>query len=267
MKPLPIFFVAGALLCGMAGLAAQTPSTRVPLDGFLSPALVPDVLHIVPSAPSTGDSRYTSDMDIFKSTRALQGTARWALALADDDVSAAGLFKAFQCAVGAQITRENAPLVTTLVARANVDASRASNAMKQFYQHKRPYQVADAPVCVSAQRRDDLARSPDYPSGHTILSWETALVLSRLAPDRASEIFTRARAFGESRVVCGVHNLSAVEAGWMTAGIVFAAQDASADFQAAITAAKPELSALRAHGAADAGMCAAEAAVLAKDPY
>ena len=266
MRRLPLL-LAAALSCGMAALAAQTPAPRTPVEGFLSPAQTPDVLHIVPSAPSTDDSRFTSDMTIYKSTRALEGTPRWTLALADDDVSAAGLFKAFECALGVQITRENAPLVTTLVARANVDANRASNTMKQFYQHKRPYQVVDAPVCVSPARRDDLARTPDYPSGHTILSWETALVLSRLAPDRASAILARARAFGESRVVCGVHNLSAVEAGWMTASIIFAAQDASADFQSAISAAKPQLSALREHGTVDAGLCAAETAVLAKDPY
>jgi hypothetical protein len=35
-------------------------------------------------------------------------------------------------------------------------------------------------------------------------------------------ILARARAFGESRVVCGVHNASAVEAGSMTDTAVFA---------------------------------------------
>jgi acid phosphatase (class A) len=37
--------------------------------------------------------------------------------------------------------------------------------------------------------------------------------MAELAPDGATEILVRARAFGESRLVCGVHNLRAVEAG------------------------------------------------------
>lgn len=52
--------------------------------------------------------------------------------------------------------------------------------------------------------------------------------------------------------MCGVHNLSAVEAGWMTATSVFAAQQSSEEFQQAVKAARA---------------CAAETALLAKDPF
>ena len=185
------------------------------------------------------------------------------MAQSDDEVTTAGLFKAFRCALGANLTRDNAPLVTSLVMRANADSSRASNGLKEFYQHKRPYQVVDGPVCVTPETKEILTKNPDYPSGHTTAGWETGLVLSQLAPERTTQILARARAFGQSRVVCGVHNLSAVEAGWMTATAVFTAQLGSEEFQAAVKAAKAELATLRNAGPVDPKMCAQETALLA----
>jgi acid phosphatase (class A) len=245
---------------------AQAPASRP--TGFLSRPQMPDVLRIVPAAPAKDDSRFAADIAIYRATRSLEGSPRWAMALSDDDVSTAGLLKAMRCALGVEVTRENAPLVATIVARANVDATLASTTVKQFYKHPRPYQVLDAPVCVPPATKARLANnSPDYPSGHTIASWETGLVLSEVAPDRTTELLARARAFGESRVVCGVHNLSAVEAGWVTASAVFAAQQSSDAFQAALRAAKEQFAIVRKRGSVDPVACAAETAILAKDPF
>jgi acid phosphatase (class A) len=251
-----------------AGRAAgQAPSARPPIVGFLAPAQLPDVIRIVPAAPAADDSRFTADMAVYRATRALEGTPRWAVAQSDDEVTTAGLFKAFRCALGASVTSENAPRLMSLVIRANADSSRASNTLKQYYQHKRPFQIVDGPVCVTPQTKADLSRNPDYPSGHTTAGWETGLVLSEVAPERTTAILARARAYGQSRVVCGVHNLSAVEAGWMTATAVFAAQQGSEEFQQAIKAARAEFADMRTANAVDAAACAAETALLAKDPF
>jgi acid phosphatase (class A) len=235
--------------------------------GYLTPAEMPDVVRIVPAAPVTGDSRYTADMAIFRATRSLQRSPRWTLAQADDDLSMAGLFKAFHCALGVTLTPESAPRVTTLMTRATADTSGAASVLKDFYRRKRPFQVAKGPVCVSPAVKARLEQNPDYPSGHTTAGWETGLVLAELAPDVATSLLARARAFGESRIVCGVHNMSAVEAGWMTATTVFAAQHASAAFRADLDAAKTELSTLRRGASVDAAVCAMELKTLAKDPF
>ncbi len=65
-------------------------------SGYLTPADAPDVARIVPPAPSTGDARFVADMTIFRNTRSLEGSERWALALADDNVSIAGLYPSGQ---------------------------------------------------------------------------------------------------------------------------------------------------------------------------
>jgi len=236
-------------------------------SGYLTPADSPDVARIVPPAPSTGDARFVADMTIFRNTRSLEGSKRWALALSDDNVSIAGLFQAFRCALGLTLTRENAPKVTALITRANIDSNAASRRLKDLYQHKRPFQVAEGNVCLSPQGKAALEESPDYPSGHTTASWETGLILAELAPDVASDLLARARAFGQSRVVCGVHNASAVEAGWMTATVIFAAQNASAAFHADLEAAHSELAALRATSKTKPEGCALEAEVLSGNAY
>ena len=78
----------------------------------------------------------------------------------------------------------------------------------------------------------------------------------------------RARAYGESRVVCGVHTPSAVEAGRLTAAAVVAALHASDEFRADMDAARAEVAAARTAGrTAEPAACAAEAALLAKAPF
>jgi len=206
-------------------------------------------------------------MEIFHQTRALEGSARWALAQSDDNLSMPGLLSAFRCALGLNVTPENAPKLTALLRRAISDAGAAANVIKVRYGHKRPFQVAGGDVCLSPLGKSALERSPDYPSGHTAISWETGLVLAELAPEDAVELLARARAFGQSRVVCGVHNASAVEAGWMTATSVFAMQSNSREFRADFDAARAELASLRDKEKSKPENCQAEAATLAKSPY
>ena len=242
--------------------AAPPRAARV---GYLSPADSPDFSRIVPAAPTAGDSRDALDLSIFRATRSLEGSPRWALALSDNDVSTAGLFKAFSCSLGVELTRDNAPLVTALVTKLTADSGNALTRLKQLnQQRKRPFMVAEGPICLPS--RASLDGNPDYPSGHSTSGWTVGLVLAEMAPDAASAILSRARAIGESRVVCGVHNASAIDAGFMTASAVVAALHGSAAFRADMGAARSELAAARAHVSGGAG-CALEAEILATRPY
>jgi acid phosphatase (class A) len=206
-------------------------------------------------------------MAIFHATRSLEGSARWTLAQSDDNLSIAGLLHAFRCALGLTLTPDQAPKLMTLIARANSDAGAAANVIKVRYQHKRPFLVAEGDVCLSREGKEKLERSPDYPSAHSAFSWDMGLILAQLVPEAASDILLRARAFGQSRIVCGVHNTSAVEAGWMAATTVFAMQSDSPEFQKDLDAARTELAALRAHASSKPTGCEAEAATLSKNPY
>ncbi len=257
--------LVAALLPGQSTDVAS-PAQRIQ-RGYLTAAEMPDVARVVPPAPSLEDPRALADKAIFRATRSLEGSARWALAQTDDDVSMSGLFKAFGCALGVTLTSPGAPKAMALLTRANADAGSASNLLKNLYQHKRPFQVDEGSVCLTARGKAVLEHVPDYPSGHATAGWETGLIFAELAPDAATGILARAREFGESRVVCGVHNASAVEAGWMTATAVFAVQQTSPAFRDDLEAARTELAALRAHASGKTASCADEAALLSQHFY
>ncbi len=78
----------------------------------------------------------------------------------------------------------------------------------------------------------------------------------------------RGRAFGESRLICGAHSISAVEAGWLAGAAATAALHGSAQFRADLDAARAEMAKVRATAPPpDAAQCRAEAAALAKPAY
>lgn len=231
--------------------------------GYLAPGAF-DVLAILPPAPAPDDARGTADRAIFRATRALKDTPRWDMATNDVKLAPADMMRDYSCAVGITLTPDNAPHTAALVRRAAFDTGRATGIAKEFYKRERPFRYDKGPTC---QPPAELARSYDYPSGHTTLGWTWAMLLTKLAPDRATPILARGRAFGESRIVCGVHNASAVEAGRLSATVTLAAAEQTADFQRDLADARTELAALRADPATprpDAAQCVREAGLVAQ---
>jgi acid phosphatase (class A) len=164
------------------------------------------------------------------------------------------------------LTPENAPRTTALLTRLYGDFHDAVVVPKNAYKRQRPFLIDKGPICAS---REELIKSWDYPSGHTILGWSVALILAEAVPDKASAILARGRAYGESRVVCGAHNASAVTAGRTAAAALVAALHGTPVFRDDVAAARSELAALRATSAPalDAPTCAAQQALLGPSPY
>jgi acid phosphatase (class A) len=248
---------------GAAALAAaQTPpaAPQQPPAGralaFLTPATAPDAFATIPPAPLEGEPRNNADWAIFKATRALEGGDRWKLAQSDNSYRAPDLVKSFSCAIDAELTAENAPTVVAILTRTTTDAGMAAERAKQIYKRTRPYLHNAGNTCID--KSDALTKSFDYPSGHASLGWTAGLVIAELAPDRATQVMARARAYGESRIVCGVHNWSAVEAGRTNAAGVYAALHSSREFLDAMAKAKLEIDAARKAKKPNATACAKE---------
>jgi acid phosphatase (class A) len=268
MRPVfTVAVVATISLTALAGLAVAQQAAPPKIVGYLTDQTAPNGALIIPPAPAPGADRYAADRAIFKATRALEGTPRWALAQNDNQLSIADIERDFSCAIGVKITPADAPKLSLLLARAMRDAGRVSNGAKDIFKRDRPFKIDAGDICIPHD--DGLDKSYDYPSGHTTASWTLGLILAELAPDRSTQILTRARAYGESRVVCGVHNASAIEAGRTAGAITEAAINGSSEFRADLEAARGELAVLRADpaNAADGGQCQAEAELTAKTPY
>lgn len=250
---------------------AQTPAPGVaqappPVPGYLTPETTPDVSTILPPPPPEGGPRQKIDLDIYQSLRQLQGTPRWTLATNDVSYAMPDLLRDFSCSAGATLTPENAPKTMMLLRRVLRDSGIVSNGAKAIFQRKRPYLFVDGPTCV--EKSEALSKTPDYPSGHATLSWASGLVLAELMPDRSTPLMTRARAYGESRMVCGVHTLSAVEAGRSTGAATVAAEHGLPEFRADLEGARVELAGLRQTAAKpDPAACQAESALTTTSPY
>jgi acid phosphatase (class A) len=259
MRKIAMLGLAAAFVCA-AAWAEDAPKP----PPYPDPSAMPDTTVILPHAPVKGTARYEADRKIFLRTRKLKGSARWAMAQNDNDYSDAALSKDFTCALGVAINPQDEPHLAQLVSRMTPDLLKAMRDAKDFNKRKRPFLIDKGATCIPIT--PDFAKSYDYPSGHSTFSWSLGLILAEIAPDRATQILARARAYGESRVVCGVHNASAVDAGRTEASIVIAALHSSAEFRADMDAARNELAAARAKATPPAN-CDAENALVAQPLY
>ena len=258
------WIVCGLAALSLAGVAiAQAPA---PTAGYLAAGDAPDTIRILPAPPAAGSGRETDDKAIFAATRALKDDPRWALATSDADLHPANGMADFACSLGVTLTPENAPTLATMFGRISRDARAVIDPPKDHYARPRPYlAVADAPICVD--KTDDLAKSASYPSGHSTQSWAWGLVMAELAPDRASDILMRARSIGESRIVCGVHYLSDIQAGRDAGSILVARLHADPAFQADLAKARDEIKAARETPHPGPEACLVQDQAAAHPPY
>lgn len=246
-----------AALAGALGLiVAAAPAGNSFLDaGYLS------LIDVVPPAPIPQEAKGVADREIFKLTRALKGTPRWDMAVADVSGDPASMLRGFACATRINLTPANAPKTVALLEKASRDTAREANELKSFYKKKRPFLLDSGEICEP--QTDELAASYDYPSGSATKGWTWGLILAEILHERAAPILARGRAYGESRIVCGAHSMSAVEAGRMVAGTTMAVVRTEQSYVDAVVAARAELAALQRSGAAPSVQaCSAEEAIV-----
>jgi acid phosphatase (class A) len=247
-------------------LADQAAPPPRRFSGYLGPDRLPDDAVFLPPPPTPDSPLGVADLAIFHATRALEGSPRWALATSDDRIDRRSLLADYGCSLGIDLAARETPAITRVLQRSNADLFAIVGKAKDRYQRPRPFVTEQGAVCIVPG--EDFAKSGSYPSGHAAGGWLYALVLAEIDPANAAAIMARGRAFGESRVVCGVHYASDIEAGRVTASALIAQLHGMAEFQVDILAARTELAELKATPATklDGATCAAERPQLAK-PY
>jgi acid phosphatase (class A) len=223
---------AAAILATAGAAVSQQPQRSA---GYLTQAL--DGAALVGPPPS--EAITTAERGVYDATRALKDTPRWAQAVTDADLSGPTLSHGFGCAAGVALSPEATPATARLLARVGADIGRTVTPPKDHYQRPRPAVGNDKPICVA--REPALLNNGSYPSGHAMLGWAYALLLAELVPERSDAILLRGREFGDSRVICGVHYPSDVEAGRTLAAALVARLHAEPQFTADMAAARAEL--------------------------
>jgi acid phosphatase (class A) len=239
-----------------AGVPVPELKPGVPA-GYLGRAL-PDSLALVPPPPSTSAPAFAQDEAIHAAAQAMRNGPRGSVATSDADLHFPHAPTAFDCALGASITKEGTPRLYLLMQRTMVDAGMATYRAKDHYRHERPFVHYNESTCTPGDEAA-LRKDGSYPSGHTAIGWAWGLILVQVAPARTDALLARARAFGESRLVCNAHWQSDILAGRAVAAGTVARLNAESTFRADVDAARAEV---QAATPPDATKCAAEAAAL-----
>jgi acid phosphatase (class A) len=231
------------------------------IQGYLGREATLDSEQFVPAPPVDGSARQQADNAASEALRHLEGSARWAMAAKDANLSFPSAASIFSCALGTDVNETQTPALYRLLQRSLTDLGLATYPAKTAYQRPRPFLINGEAIC-SPDERDILETDGSYPSGHSAIGWGWALILSQLAPESAEAILARGRGYVRSRMVCNVHWMSDTEAGMAVGAAAFARLQNDPLFQATMSAARSELAASNL-SVPDPAACEEEAKVLA----
>jgi acid phosphatase (class A) len=143
----------------------------------------------------------------------------------------------FQTLLGASFTAKNFPITAELSGHLKNEQSAVGARLKTFFNRPRPYQADPTlhPVCVTKTAHDS------YPSGHALTGYLEALALAEMLPERHDAILARADDYAHSRLICGVHYSSDLEASRRIAYAIFGYILSTPQFQKDLSLAHAEL--------------------------
>jgi len=157
------------------------------------------------------------------------------------------LYGRFDQAFGRTIGSGTTPMLVTLLDRALVDVDTTASAAKSHFSRPRPFQRMQLHrVCNrgdAPKPEEHPMHGASYPSGHSVHGWTVAMILARVAPDRAQALMDRAEEYEESRLICGMHFPTDIEAGQVVAAAVVSRLDTSNEFRADLAKARKEYAA------------------------
>ncbi len=164
---------------------------------------------------------------------------RAAIAVRDAHYGLATIIREFSVPFGIQISKENTPEIYKLLRDALATTDSICKLPKAIYMRPRPFMVFDEPTLTPGDE-SNLRKNGSYPSGHTILGWSAALLMSEINPERADTIIARGLMYGESRVIVGAHWQSDVDAGRLAASVAYAKLHTSERFLHQMEVARKE---------------------------
>lgn len=200
-----------------------------------------DSLYYLPPPPKQGDAAFENDKAAYRNGFKMKGSARWKQAAEDADLHQANQAKVWSQALGVNISETSTPETWKMLGELLVvGADYASNRAKQHYMRVRPFVVFNNPTCRPADEAA-LRKNGSYPSGHTAFGTLTALAFSQAKPERAKELMKKGYEFGQSRVICGAHWQSDVDAGRYVGATEYARLQTLPEFHKQIEQVKAEL--------------------------
>lgn len=242
MKPIITSFLLACSLLSFS-VSAQD-ATTAPQRYYLKIDEVPNSLKLLPPPPETSNILFLYDKAQYEWGKLQRNTPRGAQAVKDAKLWPNGIAEVFSEAFGTEISKEKTPEIYKLIITMREDAGDlGTRHAKNHYMRVRPFMFFNEDSCTP-EDQPGLAKNGSYPSGHTAIGWATALVLAEINPQRQDEILKRGYEIGQSRVICGCHFQSDVDAGRLTGSATVARLHADKAFAEQLAKAKKEFSSL-----------------------
>lgn len=180
---------------------------------IVAPHELPNMRRFLPPPPDTASAAFRYDQAQYRWGKAQrEDSARCALARQDAEWSVDYMCRIMGGAMGMTLSKEATPAIYEMLTAGILSADRVSETAKSYYMRIRPYMYYGEPT-IAPWDEEELSHNGSYPSGHTILGWTTALLLTEVAPEYADTILARGYMYGQSRVIAGFHWQSDVDAG------------------------------------------------------
>ncbi len=230
-------FAAANLYLAPASFAADTPPAKPAAPHhkkslqILTPEQV-DPSRLLPPPAADGSDLQKADLAEVERVYHARTPERRAQAEWDDKHESVELFFAV---LGPRFDLTTLPATAKVTAEVNNEQSVVAGIAKVYFKRNRPWAID--PTLVACDYRPNAPPLTSYPSGHGTLAYSEGYVLAALMPEKAQAILARAADYSYSRVVCGAHYPSDLEAshvlGTELAMLMMQNPKFSADFEAA----------------------------------
>jgi acid phosphatase (class A) len=170
-----------------------------------------------------------AEMLVIQDARTPEQAAR---ALADSEYS---VFR-FADVMGPSFTVDVLPKTAAFFQRVHQVSAHLLEPLKRKWMRLRPFEQDERikPVIHPS-------RSPSYPSGHATFGYLAGVLPADMVPERRDAILSRAREYGENRVIGGVHFPSDVAAGREVAIVLAIELRSSAEFRDSFEEVRTEI--------------------------
>lgn len=203
-------------------LIALMPLIGLAQKPLLDSLQMPNAVYFLPAPPDTASAAFQYDKAQYRwGKEQRKDSTRLAIAVTDAVWSIDNICKIYSGVLGFEISEQNAPAIYRMLTLGLLTTDQAGKLPKNHYMRTRPYVYYGEPTIYPSDEAW-LRTNGSYPSGHTILGWSAALLLTELAPDKADTIMARGYMYGQSRVIAGYHWQSDVDAARLVASAAVA---------------------------------------------
>jgi len=231
------------LLCTTMAVQAQEQEQET-VNAYFTTSEMPDMMKFLPGPPDSTSVAFMNDVARYYWGKEMRkDPERAAEATRDAVYGLPTILAEFEEAFGMKISAEETPEIYKVLLEGTATCDSICTIPKATYMRRRPFMVFNE-ATLYPEDEPALRKNGSYPSGHTLLGWSAALLMSEINPDHATEILARGYRYGENRLVVGAHWQSDTDAARLAASAAYARLHTSERFLEQMKKARAEYKAL-----------------------